>query len=130
MYDKETLSRVSEYKPGRAVARPAAASTAGGLNVETTDPGHGRTPDAEGMREKSRVPSDATLDQAVGSLSAHVQNLHRSLQFSIDKGSGETVVRVVDSETKEVIRQIPSEEVLAIAERLRSASGVLVSETV
>lgn len=130
MYEKETLSRVSEYKPGRAVVRPAAISATGGTQADATDAAPGRMPDTEGMREKPREPSDETLDKALGSLSAHVQNLHRSLQFSVDKGSGETVVRVVDSETKEVIRQIPSEEVLAIAERLRSASGVLVSETV
>jgi flagellar protein FlaG len=130
MYEKNTLSRVSEYKPERVVARPSATGPASAVIAKAAETGADGMREAEAAREKSRAPPATTLDKALGDLSTHVQNLHRSLQFSVDKGSGETVVRVVDSETKEVIRQIPSEEVLAMAARLRSDSGVLVSETV
>jgi flagellar protein FlaG len=41
-----------------------------------------------------------------------------NLEFSIDDTTGQTVVKVVDSSTKELIRQIPSEEMLAIAQAL------------
>jgi flagellar protein FlaG len=65
----------------------------------------------------------AQLNQAVGNLREYAQNLKRNLQFSIDETSGQTVVRVVDPQTKEVIRQIPSEDALAMAERLRTLSA-------
>ena len=55
------------------------------------------------------------LKAAVSELSAHVQNWQRDLKFSVDKDLGRTVVMVVDSQTHEVIRQIPAEEVLAMA---------------
>lgn len=42
-----------------------------------------------------------------------------SLEFSIDKASGDLVVKVVNSETREVIRQIPREEVLAFAQHVK-----------
>ena len=54
-------------------------------------------------------PVDAKmLEKAVKDLSQGVQNLQRSLQFSIDESSGRTVIKVVDKDTKEVIRQITS----------------------
>lgn len=39
-----------------------------------------------------------------------------SLQFSVDDQSGTRVVRLIDASTQEVIRQIPSEEMIRIAE--------------
>lgn len=59
------------------------------------------------------------LAQAVERINSHIQNLQRSLQFSVDEELGRTVVKVLDSETEEVIRQIPSEEVLTIARNIR-----------
>jgi len=44
----------------------------------------------------------------------------RNLQFSIDKDTGETVVKVVDATSGETIRQIPSEEMLAIAKAFKA----------
>jgi flagellar protein FlaG len=52
-----------------------------------------------------------------------------SLEFSIDDASGRTVVKVVDAETKELIRQIPSEEVLALARNLERIEGLLLRDT-
>jgi flagellar protein FlaG len=62
----------------------------------------------------------AELEGAVRDLNDYVQNLQRSLQFNIDEDSGHTIIRVVDANTDEVIRQIPSEEVLALARHIRS----------
>lgn len=123
MLNKETLSRVAEYTPGAkvssTVALHAASATSLGAPVEK--------PDHEPVRGAQSLDGKA-LEKALGNLTAHVQNLQRSLHFSVDQASGETVVRVIDTETKEVIRQIPSEELLAIAERLRETAGVLLSE--
>ena len=49
----------------------------------------------------------------------------RSLSFHIDKGSGRTVITVVDAATNEVVRQIPAEEVLALSRALE-CTGALV----
>lgn len=71
--------------------------------------------------------SRAELDAALSQLSNYVQNVQRNLNFSIDDSSGQVVVKVIDSESEEVIRQIPSEEMLAMARRLRELSGEQVS---
>ena len=59
-----------------------------------------------------------------------VQSVQRDLQFSIDDFSGKTVITVLDSRTAEIIRQIPSDEVLALARNIESMKGVLFSAEV
>jgi flagellar protein FlaG len=50
-----------------------------------------------------------------------------SLRFHIDEETGKTIVSVVDPSTGQVVRQIPSEEALALARHLGDAHGVLVN---
>ena len=65
----------------------------------------------------------AALAAAVSELNEHVQRIQRDIEFSIDQDSGRTVIKVVDSKNKEVIRQIPSEEALSLAHRLDELRG-------
>jgi len=58
------------------------------------------------------------LHVAVGQINDYVQSLQRNLQFTVDEATGKDVVTVIDSESKEVIRQLPSEEALELARRL------------
>ena len=58
------------------------------------------------------------LSQAVKNLNDYVQNIHRELQFSVDEDSGRTVIKVVDSDTQKVLRQIPPDEILKLARHL------------
>ena len=62
--------------------------------------------------------SKESLDNAVKQLNTYVQSINRNLEFNIDNDSGQTVVKVIDSETDELIRQIPNEEALNIAKQL------------
>jgi flagellar protein FlaG len=50
------------------------------------------------------------------------------LQFSVEGDNKDVVVRVVDSQTKEVIRQIPSEQMVAISKAMDNLSGLLVQQ--
>ena len=50
------------------------------------------------------------------------------LQFSVEGDNKNVVVRVVDSQTKELIRQIPSEEMVAISKAMDNLSGLLVQQ--
>lgn len=64
----------------------------------------------------------ARLQEAVRELNDYVQSVRRNLQFDLDDESGRSVVRVLDADTDEVIRQMPSEEVLALARHIKSMS--------
>lgn len=56
--------------------------------------------------------------EAVQNLNDYVQNTRRELNFSVDEETGRTVVKVIDHESKKVIRQIPAEEILDVARRV------------
>jgi len=70
------------------------------------------------------------LTQIVENLNAFVQLTKRNVSFNIDKESGRDVISVFDAETQELIRQIPSEEALALLKRMDEAVGLLFSERV
>ncbi len=52
-------------------------------------------------------------------------NINRSLRFSVDNDTGSTVIRVIDRQTDETIRQIPPEELLTLAKRLKELNEEL-----
>lgn len=65
------------------------------------------------------------LSAAIEQINDFIQFARRDLVFSVDDATQQTIVTVVDAQTQEVIRQIPTEEVLAIAARLGEARGLL-----
>ncbi|MEO8223646.1 MAG: flagellar protein FlaG [Gammaproteobacteria bacterium] len=75
-------------------------------------------------------PTQARLEQAVQQIQSYLNDTRRQLQFQVDKGSGRTVVRVINPNTKEVIRQIPSEEVLSLARSIGAQGGQVISQLV
>jgi flagellar protein FlaG len=70
-------------------------------------------------REAAEV-QQRDLSTVVESLNDYAQSVKRDLQFSVEETSGRTVITVKDSETEEIIRQIPSESAVALASYLRS----------
>lgn len=64
---------------------------------------------------KAEQPSPEQLDNAVSKLNDYLQDVQRNLSFSIDKETGITVVKVIDSATQEVVRQLPPDETLKLA---------------
>ena len=56
------------------------------------------------------------------------QSLNRELNFSVDDSSGAVVVKVIDPQTNEVIRQIPAEAVLAVLQNIIDNKGGLLKE--
>ena len=73
-------------------------------------------------------PTHQQVEQAVGQIKAFLDSSSASVEFSLQEDSGRVVIRIVDEQTQELIRQIPSEEVLTIAQALGRIQGLLVSE--
>ena len=77
--------------------------------------------------ETNAQPQEEQVAEAVGRIEEFVQSVQRNLEFSVDDDTGDSVVTVRDRVTDEVIRQIPSEDMLDIAKRLDEIGGVLFS---
>lgn len=65
------------------------------------------------------------LQEAIEDVQAAVDVFNRSLDFSVDEASGRFLVKVIDTSTEEVIREIPPEKVLRIAARMKELVGLL-----
>ena len=82
-------------------------------------------PRGKGLPEKAA--DIVKINEAVNRINDVVRSVQRDLSFNLDEDSGKTVIRVVNSESGELIRQIPSEQVLAIANHLRDYQEETVS---
>ena len=79
-------------------------------------------PQAEQTEANSAAVADIadTVEKAVERLSEVASSFQRNLAFSVNKDTGDTVIVVSDTETNEVIRQIPSEFSVQLAQNLES----------
>lgn len=68
--------------------------------------------------EQQQVSRQA-IERVVSELEAYVQSAQRNLDFHVDDKTGRVVVKVVDATNDSVIRQIPSEEMVALSHRLQ-----------
>jgi flagellar protein FlaG len=60
-------------------------------------------------------PSTEQLKNVVDGINKTLKQANRNLEFSVDKSTNRQVVKLVDTETGDVVRQFPTEEVLAIS---------------
>lgn len=70
------------------------------------------------------------VDNVVVELNSMAQNLQRDLLFSVDDKTGDTIIKVTDRETEEVLREIPSAEIRAMKARLQDTAGVIFKDSV
>jgi flagellar protein FlaG len=81
---------------------------------------------ASATKAESGTPaSREDVEAAVATIQDFVQSVRRSLNFSLEEGSGRVVVKVTDAGSGDVIRQIPSEEALQLAENLSEVRSLL-----
>ena len=121
--DKVTLVHARSMQPAEPVATPAKL---GSVDAAAKRDGK-QTEKAESVQENgvTREVSREEIEETVSEIGDFVQNIQRNLQFTVDDNSGETIIKVTDRETDDVIRQIPSEEVLKLQRYIKDAAGIL-----
>jgi flagellar protein FlaG len=82
-------------------------------------------PDAADTK-KTGADDNRALQEAVQSANEAVRQMATNLQFETDQSSGKVVVRVIDAETQKVLRQMPSEEMLALSQSIGSMRGMMI----
>ncbi|MCK7544826.1 flagellar protein FlaG [Marinobacter bryozoorum] len=121
------LVRAGDQAPVKALSSSQAegrnasdlASSSAGRTAQTRSAEQSSEPSkAERLQARSENQREQ-LGEAVTQLNDFVQNVQRDLQFEVDNDAGQTIVKVVDQETKEVIRQIPDEVAMRLAENLQ-----------
>ena len=80
------------------------------------------------VKQAAETPNQSQVEDAVKSINSMMKSLSPNLEFSVDDETNRTVVKVVDKQTNEVIRQLPSQEALEIAKAVDHLQGLLIRE--
>jgi len=72
--------------------------------------------------------SEKTVINAIEKANKAIVFTNRQLEFSIHEKTKEIMVKVIDAETKEVIREIPPEKILDMVAKMMEMAGILVDE--
>ena len=107
---KETGSQVSEH------------GSSAELGVGATGKSYGTT---SGMEDGGDASTFAQVAKSVDRINEMMQNGNQTLTFQLDDDSGRMVIRVMDARSKEVIRQIPSDEALQFAKYVDGLVGLI-----
>jgi flagellar protein FlaG len=114
----------------RNSTKPASAGAGGVAAISPLDTAERPIKVDAGLTSQAKAESSGSevgtkeLKAAVLDINEYVQSIQRTLQFSIDDDTGTTVVKVLNSETQEVVRQFPPEEVLALARHLQESQEI------
>lgn len=77
-------------------------------------------------KKNEHTPSEATINDAVQSANRKMQ--HTRCEYSYHKKTNRVSIKVLDADTKEVIREIPPEKSLDMLQKMWELAGILVDE--
>ncbi len=115
------IDRVQGPTPPAGGPSPGTRSAPADAPAATTEPAAA----AVSQRLPAPQPDPQALRAATESVNRYLQSVNQSLRFERDSATGKTIVRIVDTASGDLIRQIPSEEVLEIARSLAQGRGVV-----
>jgi len=100
----------------KPISRTSPATDAGDFVTER------RKGEADAKAKNDIHPKE--VDRVASQVQILLKRLNTELRLEVRKESKSVVVKIVDPETKTVLRQIPSEELLSIQERMGRLAGV------
>ncbi len=105
--------------------QPELANRSAQITASETAAVNAQSTEQRGDPVSKPVISSQEVEQLVDNFSELVKRIDRELEFRVDEITGKTVVTVMERESEEIIRQIPSEELLDLAQRLKAGGGLL-----
>jgi flagellar protein FlaG len=121
------MSEISNITPATSVRIQAASTSPGSASGEITQSTtvvDVKTVDENALKQDSnqKLSLDA-VKEAVKSGNTMLQSVSSSLSFEIDSATKQVVVKIVDRNTGELVRQIPTVEMLDFMRRMRELEG-------
>ena len=80
------------------------------------------------VAQKPTRPDPQKAAQAAKEINDFLKSSSAGIEFQVDNQSERVIVRVVDTETKQLIRQVPTEEMVAISHALDRMTGLLLAQ--
>jgi len=110
-------------------ALPSTAPAAEGVDASSAPQvQQAGTAAAAAAKPPAQPPAAEDVKRAAKQASEAVQKVATNLEFAVDKELDTVVVKLLDSDTHEVLRQVPSTEMLRIAKSLDQMQGLLLDD--
>lgn len=119
----QPIGAVAQGAP-RATEHSALAAEQAAAALKSASP----VSSADALAQNGAVSPAPLLDDALKHINKSMQALGQNLEFSVDADTDRTVVKVIDQDTKEVIRQMPTAEALEIAKALDRVQGLMIRQ--
>ena len=121
------ISSSTAAMPAAAMAPTVTPSTSVAAAATTTGPDRAERPGELPKLEADKPMSEQQANQVVTKLNLRIESVHSSVRFRVDDTTGKTVITVMNTDSGEVIRQIPNEEALRLAEALKKDQGTIIN---
>lgn len=94
----------------------------------TTVKGNPAVMTSSAVKQPDAASAQSQVGQALQSINQALQKLSSNLEFTVDADSNRTIVKVMDTQTQEIIRQMPSVEAIEISKAMDKLQGLLVKQ--
>ncbi len=103
----------------------------GGISQRTITPAEkvekDRKPEDLSLQEDEKLEQEVAPEEVLDRIKSLTEDGLYSVRFEMDKDAGDVVIKLVDSESGELLRQIPAEEILGLNKTLRDLRGLMVN---
>ncbi len=83
--------------------------------------------DSNSNEQQQQAPTNEQLKRAVEQLNKNMMN-HSEAVFGIHEGTNRVTIKIVDKDTKEVIKELPPEKTLDMIAKVWEMAGILIDE--
>lgn len=116
-------------QPARLASDGAPSAVVAASNVQAQPSAALDLPQVAVKQVAEQSPSTAQMQNVLDNINKALKQSNKNLEFTIDSDTKRSIVKLVDSETGDVIRQFPSEEALAISKAIdRIQQGLLLKQ--
>ena len=96
---------------------------------QTTSAAEKRIADAAAETHETAVPTAQQIQNAVEQMNRASSQLNERISFSYNEKVNRVVVKVINQDTNEVVREIPSRDIIKLTEHIQQYLGIIVDES-
>ena len=127
------LSEIQNLKPPEDTIISTINRITASESVKQTDLEKGITAsfiDTGKLSEEVQKATEEKIQRVSELMNDYVHSLQKNITIQVDNETGDIMVKVISEEDGKVIREIPSEEILALAARMEEISGVFFDQVI
>ncbi len=126
----EPLSNVSFQPQSKPAAETHAPAPAGSVDISVVSSAQNAVaaPEQGKSGQQQSQPSKDEIQKAIAAANRKAHFGHTNAQFSYHEETHSIAVKIMDAETSEVIKEIPSEETLEMISKMWELAGIMVDE--